>query len=72
MLSRNPAAAFSGTRIERNTTISRSSAKPTTTATYFGRAAASVSAVSMLSAVVPVTYAWRPYFSGIVSALSRM
>ena len=72
MLSRKPAAALSGTSTERNTTISSSSASPTTTATYFGNAAANVSAVSMLSAVVPVTYALMPYFSGISSASSRM
>ena len=55
MLSRNPAAAFSGTRIERNTTISSSSARPTTTAMYIGSASDSRSAVSMLTAVWPVT-----------------
>ena len=55
MLSRKPAAALTGTSTERNTTISSSSASPTTTATYFGSALPSWSAVSMLSAVVPVT-----------------
>ena len=55
MLSRKPSAALIGTRIERNTTVSSSRASPTTTAMYFGSAALSRSAVSMLSAVVPVT-----------------
>jgi hypothetical protein len=32
MLSRKPAAALTGTRIDRNTSISRNSASPTTTA----------------------------------------
>ena len=60
MLSRKPAAALIGTSTDRNTTVSSSSASPTTTAMYFGSAAASWSAVSMLSAVVPVTYASMP------------
>jgi len=56
MLSRNPPAALIGTRIERKTTINSSSnASPRTTAMYFGSAALSVSAVSMFTAVWPVT-----------------
>ena len=51
MLSRKPAIALIGTRIERNTTVSRMRASPTTTAMYFGSAAASLSLVSMFSAV---------------------
>jgi hypothetical protein len=61
-----------GTQTDRNTTVSSMSARPTTTAMYFGSAAASWSAVSMLSAVVPVTYASIPYLSGISSAFARM
>jgi hypothetical protein len=55
MLSRNPAAALIGTSTDLNTTVSSRSASPTTTAMYRGSAAASLSLVSMLSAVVPVT-----------------
>ena len=55
MLSRNPAAALIGTRTDRNTIVSSSSASPTTTAMYSGSAGASLSVVSMFSAVVPVT-----------------
>ena len=60
MLSRKPATALIGTSTDRNTTISNSSASPTTTAMYFGSAADRRSAVSMFSAVVPVTKASMP------------
>ena len=61
-----------GTSTERNTTVSRMRASPTTTAMYLGSAAASLSFVSMFIAVVPVTYASMPYDSGIFAASSRM
>ena len=55
MLSRKPPTALIGTSTDRNTTISRMRASPTTTAMYLGSAAASLSFVSMFIAVVPVT-----------------
>ena len=51
-MSRKPATALSGTSTERNTTVSRMRASPTTTAMYLGSAAASLSFVSMFIAVV--------------------
>ena len=55
MLSRKPAAALIGTRIERNTIVSRIRASPTTTRMYLISDALRRSAVSMLTAVWPVT-----------------
>ena len=71
IVSRNPTTALTGTAIERNTTISSSSASPTTRIRNTGRAALSLSEVSMLIAVLPVTMALMPVSSRIASASAR-
>ena len=72
MVSRNPAMAVSGTRIERNATISRSSASPTTTARYGVRASDICWEMSMFTAVWPVTASGAPVCCWMAGASSRM
>jgi hypothetical protein len=71
-VSRNPAAALSGTGIERKTTVSSSSANPTTSTRNTGSAAVSLSEVSMLIAVWPVTIASMPDWLRILAPSSRI
>ena len=53
--SRKPTAAFSGTTSERNTAISSSTERPTTTSTNGSRALPRRVEMSICTAVVPVT-----------------
>ncbi|CAM5675914.1 hypothetical protein SALBM135S_10130 [Streptomyces alboniger] len=70
--SRKPSAAFSGTRIERKTSIRSTNARPTTSARYGTSASSRVCEKSMVIAVWPVTRMSEPVSSLRSPALERI